>query len=325
MTFIVQMQNVLLFFILFGLWSPWHNFKRKWIEISLKIFAVLSIVSFLILFPLTILIDSVVDFNALPNIVSNVLLVLLFVTHSVILIESILKTQAQEKLINTFSMVDHLFYAKLGIGIPYRSEKFVIFARLLFLAMIEIALKLSIIVSLILSHTSRRFGFIAFFSNFVICLRMLQTIFFMNLLQNRLMWFSRELIDILRSISPNSTDIQLIPIYRTQTIPLLHELLAKRSIHDRLIDLKHIYTNLFDICKQIDDSFGWSLLLTVVFIFATVTYVFYWAYISLDDAHTVLLCLLYFIPIVIILCVLAYYCSLCCRMVCMLHSEVLVI
>lgn len=322
MSFSVQIRKYLAFFILLGLWSSWQNPKYK---LLLRIYSAISIVSFCMVFSLTVLIDRFRDFNAISNIVSNVLFVLLFVTHLVILFESILKNEAQAKLIKTLTEIDHLFYAEIGIAIPYRSEKCRMLTRLLILVLIEIISKLAIALCLILSTLDKKYVFFTLYSNFVICLRLIQIIFFMYLLRNRLILLNSELIDIVNSTTNRSGFQQITHHKNKNKKKSFHRnVFAKRSIYDRLIGLKQIYGKLFEICEQIDDTFGWSLLLLVIFIFATVTFEFYWAYISLGYLATVWICLFFGVPILIILSTLAHYSSSCCQQVCVIFCKNLI-
>lgn len=306
MSFFVQIRTYLAFFILFGLWSSWRNTKYKFL---LKIYSVLSIISGFAIYSLAVLIDGFSEFNALPNIVSNILYILQFLTHFITALESILKTGAQAKLIDTLSTVDYMFYTKIGIAIPYRTEKCQILLRTMILLFIEIIIKLAIVVVLIFLNVDKRFSSLALvlYSNFFIYLRVIQIIFFMSLLRNRLIMLNNELIDIVNSTTNRSC---------TRRVS------AKRSMYDRLINLKQIYSKLYDTCEQIDETFGWSLLLLVIFIFATVTIEYYWAYISLGDTRTVLICLFYSVPVSITLSTLAYYCSSCFQQVCVSFCKI---
>lgn len=308
MSFAIHIRHFLAFFTFFGLWSLWQNAKQK---LLLRIFSAVLIVFLFIVFSLTVLIDRFPEFNALSNIVSNVLLVLLFVTHLVIMLESISKHEAQAKLIENFSEVDRLFYAKIGKAIPYRSEKCEIFIRLLILTLIEIIVKYVVYIVLWFSKSDARFVFFTIYSNFVICLRLIQVIFFMYLLRNRLKWLNDELMDIFNSTSYHSYIQQITNKTKSEPIPFLRNSFPKRSMYNRLISLKQIYGHLFEICEQIAETFGWSLLSLVIFIFATVTFEFYWAYISLNEAYIALICLVYSVPISIMLGTLAFYCSSC--------------
>ena len=195
MSFFVQIQKFLAFFTVFGLWSTWQNSKYK---LLLRISSVISIAYFFILFSLSVIIDRFRDFNEISNIVSNVLFVLLFLTHFVILLESVLKNGAQAKLIKTLSEVDQLFCAKIGVAVPYRSEKLEIFIRLLILTLIEVIVKLAIILALLFSlNADKRFVFFTLYSNFISHLRLIQIVFFVYLVQSRLILLNVELIDIL--------------------------------------------------------------------------------------------------------------------------------
>lgn len=303
MSFFVQLRNYFIFFIVFGLWSSKHNQKYK---ILSRISSAISISFFLIAFSLTI--ETFPDFSTLSNVVANVLYVFLFLTHLIILLESVVKIEAQAKLIDILSSVDHLFHAKIGIAIPYRWEKSKIFNQTLILVLIEVTIKLIIIIIVFSRYAEADKSFKIFFalySNFVICLRMIQIIIFVHLLQDRLILLNQELIDLFDTTQHK----------KNRTIPFFRYVFVKCSMYDRVLSLKQIYSKLFDISEQISDAFGWSLLLVVIVIFTTVTFDFYWAYINRNDAAFVLNCLLFFVPYLIILSTLTYYCSSCCQQV----------
>lgn len=319
MSFFEQTQEYFAFFSLFGLWSSWPKSEYK---LLLRISAAISVVSIFVIFTVAIWIGGFQASTALPNIVSNVLFLLLFVTHFVILLESFWKTESQLKLINMLSAIDHMFYAKFGIAVPYRSEKCKIFIRLFSLGLIEVIIKLFIVL-LIWMNLGDGTVLFTVYSNFVICLRLIQIIFFMNLLQNRLIWFHDELTEMLNPSAPNSNCIHEIANFKNKTIPFVRNVFAKRSTYDRLTGLKQIYSHLFEACVQIDNAFGWSLLLTVIFIFATVTFEVYWAYISLENTFLVLISISFSAPIVIIFGVLTRNCSSCSQLVRMIKNRLL--
>ena len=140
------------------------------------------------------------------------------------------------------------------------------------------------------------------------CLRSAQIIFFVCLLRSRLILVIKELKDIQNLLNIQSNDInRRKSVGRDTRIQLV--LLDGHSIYDRLLSLKQIYAELYRSCEQIRKAFGFSLLVITTQAFVEFTTNSYWGYLRLNDFKVFFIHL--FEPQLILVGVLAFYCSSC--------------
>lgn len=293
------MRKFFIFFIIFGLWSSWENSKYK---LFLRIYSIFSIALVFIFFSLAFLYNEFYEFNTLSYTISNLMFVLIFSTYLVIILESVLRFESQTEIVEKLSSVDNMFYTKLRTQVLYRKEKWEIFIRIFILVSTEIVIKISILVAVFRLGYYLNFLYFTLYANLVICLRLIEVSFFMYLLQARLKLVNRELIAIQHSVEPE--------------ISISENTFEQPSIYNRLLNLKQIYARLFGICEHIGSTFGWSLLMIVVHVFAISTFEFYWAYINIGtNIIMVAICLAFVVPSSVALFTLAFYGSRCSQQV----------
>lgn len=132
----------------------------------------------------------------------------------------------------------------------------------------------------------------------------------MHLLQTRLKLINRQLIDI-QSIEFASSNVQSNCMHKSKPVVISNNVFTRPSTYDRLLHLKRIYGELFEICEHIGAIFGWSLLIVVIQIFALSTFQTYWAYIHLSNIKRFITDLMSIVPSLIVLCLLTFHCSSC--------------
>lgn len=307
MAFFVEMQNFFAVFIAFGLWCSWENSKYKSI---LRAFSILSIALVLIPFSLAIFFKRFYESDTLPNTISSSVLVLFFFTHSIIILESIFQAESQKKLVQNFTSVDNLFRLKLGIQIPYHKEKWQIFIKAFSLVMFEIIVLFFIHLARVYCDFVYSYFYFSVYANLIICLRSVEVLFFMHLLQNRQKLINKELSDI-RLIEMLRSVVLCDCLGVNKTNAIEDETLNNNSVYERISSLKLIYTELFEISKRIGHTFGWSLLIIVIHACVFFTAQFYWPYVEMWNILRYSLDLIFTFPILIVLGTLAFYCSSC--------------
>lgn len=236
---------------------------------------------------------------------SNFIFALVYLTQLIVFLESSFLYKSQLEITQKFSLVDDIFFANLGIIIPYPKEKREMFFRILLLIAIEVIIKFAVHAVGFYWHIEYRFSFYNIHPSLVTCLRSIEIMCFMCLLQSRLKLIINELIDIQISIKYRSQ------MQKVETIEMWDNAFEKPSTFNRLIRLKILYSELFEICRKIGKTFGFSLLIIVFHTFALFTFEYYWAYIHLTDLARMTICAIYAVPNVVILSALAFYCSSC--------------
>ncbi|XP_055294772.1 putative gustatory receptor 2a [Sitodiplosis mosellana] len=315
-TFIDEMRGFIAFFLIFGLWPTWQTTKYKtW----LMLYSIFSILLVFFIFLSAIYINKVLEDSTLSTAVAYSFLFSILTTHLIIVVQSLFYRKSQTKLIQKFSQVDRLFNTKLQIFMSYRKEKQALFIRFSLLLSIFVAIKVGLMVHL---HSTGRLGsfwYHCLFSIWIMRLRSVQVLFFVYLLRARLILVNDKVKEILaaRNIHTGSTN-EWQPITDTRDIVfVLDTSNAKYSTYDRLLNLKQIYGELFEICELINVTFGWSLLAIITQCFIDFTSNSYWTFLALEqkvpDTANAVDCIGLLVPIVIILSLLAYYCSSCSR------------
>lgn len=313
MVFFKEMRNYIVFFILFGLWSIWINSKFK---IPIRVCSFLSIALVFCGFSSAYFFDKFYASNTLSNVVANLLFIFVIITHSIIIIESISKKKAQTKLIQSLSLADHLFNTKSNVMISYQKERCEIFIRCFVLVSIVIFINIFVALYAYYLDLDYKLLYPPMYSYFVLCSRSAQIIFFISLLRNRLILIVEELKDIQKILNTQSDDVnpRIVNPRKSDSRHTRIQLassssLARRSIHDRLLSLKQIYTELYRSCEQIRKAFGWSLLVIITQAFVEFTSNSYWGFLCLNDFKVILIYLMD--SEVILVGALAYYCSSC--------------
>lgn len=303
------MRNYIVLFILFGLWSTW--WQNSEFKIQIRVCSLLSILLVFCGFSSAYFFDKFYASSTLSNTVANLLFIFIIITHSIIVIESIYQKKAQTKLIQSLSLADHLFNTKSKVMIPYHKEKSEIFTRCSLI--ISIVIFVNVLITLYTNYLDLDFNLLypPMYSYLVMCLRSVQIIFFVCLLRSRLILVIEELKDIqnILNVQPDD-DNQSKSIGRDTRIQLIsNNSLERRSINNRLMNLKQIYTELYRSCEQIRKVFGCSLLVITIQAFVEFTSNSYWGYLCLNDFKIFLIYL--FEPEILLMGALAFYCSSC--------------
>lgn len=292
MEFFKEMRIFFVFFISLGFWTTWQNGEFKFL---LRLCSAFSMVLKFLFFSSAIIFDKLYGFDSLSNTVANVLFVFSALTHFVIVLETIFSDEAQKKLIQQLSAVDHLLTTKLQMKITYQHEKRTIFIHMLILASSKILTNVIIVIYYLYQNRDYSFLYPGMYSTIVICLRLIQVWFFVYLVQARLYLINIKLNEVQRLLQP------------TELISSVSEY----SSYDEILSLKQTYSELNDICRQISLTFGWSLLIIITHMFAKSTVYFYWMFRNLPEFDSFFINFCSVVPYLLILGTLAYHCSAC--------------
>lgn len=315
-TFLHEMQGFIAFFLIFGLWPTWQTTKYKSLLVFYSYFSISLVFGIGIS---AIYINRVLDDNTLSTAIAYSFLFSILSTHLIIVLQSLLYRKAQMKLIRKISHVDHLFSTKLQILMPYRREKKAMFIRFSVILFAFIVIKVFLMIHLHYMKRLNSFWYLCLFSIWVMRLRCVQVLFFVYLLRSRLILANDKVKEILAARNLRSRDAnEWQPIADTRNVVFaLDNSITRYSTYDKLLNLKQIYGELYEICELINITFGWSLLAIITQCFIDFTCNSYWTFLALEqhspDIANAVDCISLLVPIVIILSLLAYYCSSCSR------------
>lgn len=279
MSFYKQIRIYIMVFMVFGLWTSFKNAKCK---LALRLNSVFSIAIVIFLYTSAIYLNAFFAYTTIAHTVANYLYLLIVSTHLIVIVESIIKSKHQSRLIQKFTLIDRLFQEKLKIFILYKNAKRQIFIRNLILIAIFASMKGFLNLYIHFNHGAYNFMWIELYSVWVLYLRHIQVLFFIGLMKTRLNLINDELENI-----------------------------KKGEMCDRLLHLKQIYSELYEICQLIDMAFGWSLLATITQNFVDITSNCYWEYTEQTDTKYKIIGFILLAPHVIMLTVLCSCCSSC--------------
>lgn len=307
MPFLEKMRYFLAFFILFGLWTSYQNSKHRTI---LRFYSLFQISLIVLEFLFGILYDIFYENVTLSNAVANLLFLLIISTHFVVVVESITQNQAQEKLIQELSSIDNLISTNFGIQNLFRKEICAIFAQISILLFIKSTIIISNLSIQLYINRLYNYFFVTMYSDFIIYLRSIQILNFVYLLNCGL----HSIYTILRQIEMTQNDF-----VQKESTSKFENSFATLSTYDQLLCLKVTYGKLHDICEQINNIFGWSLLMIFTETFIHFTLNCYWSFIYLTMSDEEIYAIIINVTIstrdVIMLCGIAFYCSSCSKYV----------
>lgn len=302
--FFKQMRKFFLFFVLFGLWSSWTNSKHKFL---IQVYSILPTIT---VFLCLTFFSQFYDYNSLGKTISNTSFILILTVHSIVSIETLLSTNIQIQLIEKFSLVDRLFSTKLRVAIPYHREKRSLFTQNCIFVPIMVVSKIGIAVYFYIRRHSINFTVSSMYPTLFLRLRLIQVLFFVYLMRARLNLIKLELMKFRWS-----DRCPIISVAKSNVV-FMENAPVKQSTYDRLIYIKRIYGELYEISELINSTFGWSLLTIVTISFLRSTVHVYMVFSNLhDNAHNIARSLVFLIiiliPNVVVLVTLAMCCSSC--------------
>lgn len=295
-----EIRNFLMLFWAFGLWPTWPNSKFK------AFFIINSILYIVYIFSMF---WSIFYFNAefshriLSAIVQFLFLGAILTVHFTVIVEAFINRNAQMRLIEKFSYADRLLRSKLQLNISYNTDKSIIFIRFASVMFILVIIRIIFTFGLYFKYNIDIFPFRVCFSASISRVRFIQVLFFIYLLRTRLQLVSDQLNDMLVPYNFHDTD----------KIFVLDVLLAKRSLYDRLVNLKQVYGELYEICELINVTFGWSLLTIIVQSLIDFTSNCYWFYLALKESMLffAIVCIIVLLPTMLLVVSMAYISSSC--------------
>lgn len=115
MLFFKEIRNYFVFFTIFGL-SVFTRENSKY-KFEIRVCSFLSIIFVFYSFFFAYAFDEFNHFNSISNTINNLTYIFILLTHSIIVIESIVRKETQLKLVQSLSSVDNLFNIKFKVRI----------------------------------------------------------------------------------------------------------------------------------------------------------------------------------------------------------------
>lgn len=318
-----EMRGFITFFRIFGLWPISRNSKFKVHLIVYSIFCICFVICIIIA---TIFMDKEFPNHTLSSIVEYVFLWSILFTHLIICLEALVNRNALMRLIEKIAYADFLFKSKLHWTICYRDERREIFVRFAVLIFSAVSARVTLLVHLLYENSIDGLWYECMCSLWILRLRFLQILFFVFLLRNRLSLVEEKIKELIQSQSFRSDKADNWPFSNdSRTVFVLDSLINKRYSYDRLLNLKQIYGELYDICELINMTFGCSILTIVLQNFIEFIGNSYWLFVVLRDSNIncehvadIVVMLIY---ITVMLGTLVFYCSSCSRHVSFCFDE----
>lgn len=289
MEFFKQFRVYMLAFIVLGFWT---SLPPNTYNLLLQMYSFFVLLFVFSLIFLTIYFENLYSLTTISNTVANSLCVLIVFVLMFIVIESILQSAAQTKLIEKFTLVDELFQSKINISIPYQKEKsnFRIKMNVILLIFLPIYI---FAIGYFYYFGNSKFLFQSSFAFVLVRLRPIQIQFFICLLENRLRLINEQLKKIAKHTNESMNCLGYEENSSSNTFVCSSSSLR---IYDTLLNLKQIYSELYNICDLINATFGFSLLTILIESFVDFTATCYWLYFSGKLYETIAFFIILLIP-----------------------------
>lgn len=248
-------------FAVLGLWPSWHTRKYRRLHILYSMIAILIAVG---TFISSIFVHHIFEYTSLTDGIANIFILSTIVVQFIVVSQSLVNRTKQQQLVAKFAKVDQLIHRKLNVYISYQAEKRHILIRILGIGVtvfvIEIVLRIRLLYrGALASEIFWHF----FYADCIARLRCMQILVFVLLLRSRVNLIQNRVKEIFithnRRLEPVSTR-RNVTCKDTNPIFVLNASAEYYSTFDRLLHIKQIYSELYEICESMSTTFGWSLL-----------------------------------------------------------------
>lgn len=311
-TYFNEYRNFFIHSAFCGLWPSWKSSKYTILLLIYSFFQITYIIVFFLF--------AIWNFK-LPNATLSVIIghsifwSILF-THLVVIIEALVNRNAQLRFIEKFASIDRLFKTKLHVVISYDKEKRSIFSRLIVLLVFLFFIRIGLTVHLNYRNQADIYWYQCILSIWIVRTRSNQVLVFVLILRARLHYIFEKLNEIRIGYNLYSRRInQWTIVHDANAHFVLDSIWTKDSIYDRLMSLKQIYGKLYELCEQINNLFGLSLLTIIAQSFMDITTNAYWIFLTIQsleqDIPRAIDCIFLLVPNVVSMVILSFYCSTC--------------
>lgn len=235
----------------------------------------------------------------------------LLITHLINLIQAYSTRKEQAEIYQKFDEIDYTLNNKLLVNINYQKmRQKLIFKNSIIMLIVSIIQAVSVSFA-VKSGNMESYQLHLILTNFIIRLRCIQNMFYVDLMNYKLCLINKKLGDI---VNRNRDKLAFILYPEKVSKNEFNGVHKNSSLYDQLMALKQIYGKIWDVTNLINDCFGWSLLVIVTEYFIEFTSNGYWLFLALIqslDTSFVIFSLCSLFPIVIVLTAFAYSCYQC--------------
>jgi hypothetical protein len=307
-------DEMTLFVNIFQMFSVFPYSANEFVQILLRVYATINLLvvggifcSAYFLFPIFSSSEN------LSSLVGGLVFNGLLITHAVNLIQAYATRNEQGEIYQKFDEIDYILNNQLLVNINYKNLRHRLFIKNLIIQIVVLCIHVVCVITAMQSGFFHSYHVHLILTNFIIRLRCLQNMFYVDLMNDKLNLMNKKLRDI---INRNHDKLSLI-LFPEQMMKQRKDTkggIKNSSLYEQLLSLKQIYGKIWDITNLINDCFGWSLLVIVTEYFIEFTSNGYWLFLALvqnQDKSIAILSLCSIFPIVILLTVFAYSCYQC--------------
>lgn len=201
------------------------------------------------------------DSESLSLLVGGLVFIGLLITHFINILQAFASRHEQTMIYQKFDEIDFLLQNQLLVNINYSSLRKRLYIKYFIIMTIVIAIHTTSIVSVSISGLSFRYYVHLILPVFIVRVRCIQNMFYVDLIKEKLDLVNQKLEDIVKK----NRDKMAFILFADK-IQKFEKKDARTTLYDQLMTLKQIYGKIWDVSNLINDCFGWSLLAIVKFI-----------------------------------------------------------
>lgn len=199
------------------------------------------------------------DSSSLSLLVGGLVFNGLLITHLINLLQAFTSRFDQMMIYQKFDEIDFMLQNQLLVNINYGRLRQRLFAKYFVIGAILIAIHTASIVSVTINGLFFRYYLHLILPIFIIRVRCIQNMFYVDLIKEKLRLVNQKLEDI---ITKNRDKMAFI-LFADKLQKFNSKDHQRSSLYDQLMTLKQIYGKVWDVSNLINDCFGWSLLAIV--------------------------------------------------------------
>lgn len=251
-----EMTNFVKIFQFFSLFPYSSNVL---LNIVLKFYSAASLLLIVGIFCSAFFIYPVLqDSEALSLLVGGLVFIGLLITHFLNILQAFASRSDQMMIYQKFDEIDHLLQNQLLVNIDYARLRKRLYIKYFIIMVILIAIHTTSIVSVSINGLSFRYYVHLILPIFIIRVRCIQNMFYVDLMQNKLNLVNQKLDDIIKK----NRDKMAFVLFADK-LQKFDKKDLKTTLYEQLMTLKQIYGKVWDVSNLINDCFGWSLLAIV--------------------------------------------------------------
>jgi 7tm Chemosensory receptor len=200
------------------------------------------------------------DTESLSLLVGGLVFIGLLLTQSINLLQAYFSRKEQMMIYQKMDEIDHLLQNQLLVNINYGRLRRKLLIKYSIILATLLAIHTASIASVLINGTLYRYHLHLILPIFIIRIRCMQNMFYVDLIKEKLNLMNGKLDDIVRKHKDKLTFILF-----ADKIQKFDKKGTKDSVYEQLMTLKQVYGKTWDVCNLINDCFGWSLLAIVEF------------------------------------------------------------